>query len=77
MTARITSLVRLTPISLTASGAASKGLAKDRAAANVRILPTLGGLELAKLTTKRIEDWHAALATAPKARAFLPLREGP
>ena len=45
---------------------ASKGLAKDRAAANARILPKLGGLELAKLTAKRIEDWHAALATAPK-----------
>jgi integrase len=44
----------------------SKGLPKDRAAASVRILPALGALELAKLTAKRIEDWHAALATAPK-----------
>ena len=48
----------------------SKGLAKDRAAAKVRILPALGEIELAKLTTKRIRDWQADLATAPKlARA--------
>ncbi len=44
----------------------SKGLAKDRAAARTRILPALGGLDVARLTAKRIEDWHAALATAPK-----------
>lgn len=44
----------------------SKGLAKDRAAANVRILPDLGDVELAKLSTKRIRDWQSALATAPK-----------
>ena len=44
----------------------SKGLAKDRAAARVRILPALGDLDLAKLTTKRIRDWHTALAVTPK-----------
>ena len=44
----------------------SKGLAKDRAAASVRILPALGEVELAKLTTKRIRDWHTGLATAAK-----------
>jgi integrase len=44
----------------------SKGLAKDRAAARARILPALGDVELAKLTTKRIRDWHTGLATAPK-----------
>jgi integrase len=44
----------------------SKGLAKDRAAARARILPNLGAVELAKLATKRIRDWQAALATAPK-----------
>ena len=44
----------------------SKGLAKDRAAARARILPELGAVELAKLTTKRIRDWQSALATAPK-----------
>lgn len=48
----------------------SKGLAKDRAAARARVLPQLGPVELAKLTTKRIRDWQSALATAPKlARA--------
>ena len=44
----------------------SKGLAKDRAAARVRILPALGGVELAKLTTKRIRDWHTGLAASSK-----------
>jgi integrase len=44
----------------------SKGLAKDRAAARVRILPEIGVVELAKLTTKRIRDWQSTLATAPK-----------
>lgn len=44
----------------------SKGLAKDRAAAQARISPTLGALELMKLTTKRVRDWHADLGRAPK-----------
>jgi integrase len=44
----------------------SKGLAKDRAAAIARILPALGVLELAKLATKRLRDWHTGVATAPK-----------
>ena len=44
----------------------SKGLAKDRAAAAARILPTLGEVDVAKLTTKRIRDWQASLAIAPK-----------
>ncbi len=44
----------------------SKGLAKDRAATKVRIRPVLGELDLAKLTTKRIRDWHTGLAIAPK-----------
>jgi Major Facilitator Superfamily len=44
----------------------SKGLAKDRAAARARVLPQLGPVELAKLTTKRIRDWQSVLATAPK-----------
>lgn len=44
----------------------SKGLAKDRAAAKVRIRPELGEVELSKLTTKRLRDWHTGLATSPK-----------
>jgi hypothetical protein len=51
----------------------SKGLAKDRAAARVRILPALADVELPKLTTKRIRDWHTGLATAAKlTRTFEP-----
>ncbi len=42
----------------------SKALDKDRAAARARIRPTLGTVEVAKLTTKRIRDWHGALVTA-------------
>jgi integrase len=37
-----------------------------RLAINVHITPTLGSLEVAKLTTRRIRDWHHSLATAPK-----------
>lgn len=44
----------------------SKGLAKDRAAASVRILPELGEAELSKLATKRLRDWHTGLASAAK-----------
>jgi integrase len=44
----------------------SKGLAKDRAAASVRILPALADVELPKLTAKRIRDWHTGLAMAAK-----------
>ncbi len=36
----------------------SKALDKDRAAARARIAPTLGAVEVSKLTTKRIRDWH-------------------
>jgi integrase len=44
----------------------SKGLPKDRAAARSRISPAIGDVELPKLTTKRIRDWHTGLAVAPK-----------
>ena len=44
----------------------SKGLAKDRGAANARIVPALGAVELSKLTTRHIREWHGALATAPR-----------
>jgi integrase len=44
----------------------SKGLAQDRGAAKVHILPALGEVELAKLSAKRIRDWHTGLATAPR-----------
>lgn len=32
----------------------------------IHIRPSLGGVELAKLTTRRIRDWHRGIATAPK-----------
>ncbi len=44
----------------------SKGLAKDRAAAKARIRSALGEIEISKLTTKRLREWQAGLATAPK-----------
>lgn len=44
----------------------SKGVNKARSAANLRIQPELGGIEVAKLTTKRLREWHANLAKAPK-----------
>ncbi len=44
----------------------SKGVAKDRHVAKLRIIPILGALDVAKLTTKQIRDWHNGLATAPK-----------
>lgn len=48
----------------------SKGVAKARSAANLRVVPELGAHELSKLTTKKLRDWHTGLAKAPKlARA--------
>jgi integrase len=44
----------------------SKGVKKDGGIAKTRIMPELGTVELAKLTTKRIRDWQSALANAPK-----------
>jgi hypothetical protein len=44
----------------------SKGVKKDRYAAESRIVPTLGGIEASKLTTRRIQIWLEALAGAPK-----------
>ena len=46
----------------------SKGVRADRYAAEARILPALGALQLTVLTTKRIRDWHHDLAEAPKLR---------
>jgi integrase len=44
----------------------SKGVKVDAYAAKARILPALGAVEVAKLTTKRIRDWHEAVAAAPR-----------
>ena len=53
---------------------ASKGLAKDRAAANVTHHTRLGGAgKLERLTAKSHRRVARALATAPQVRAFLQI----
>jgi integrase len=48
----------------------SKGVAKDRSVARVRILPELASLEISRLTARRLRDWHTNLAEKGKlARA--------
>lgn len=48
----------------------SKGAQKDQYAAELRIVPDLGTIEVAKLTTARIRGWHEQLAQSDKlARA--------
>jgi integrase len=44
----------------------SKGVRADRYASEARIVPKLGAIDIAKLTTRMIRDWHEALASAPK-----------
>ena len=44
----------------------SKGIRADTYAAKARIIPALGGVEVAKLTTKRIRDWHESVAAAAR-----------
>jgi integrase len=44
----------------------SKGVRADRYAAEARILPTLGKVELSKLTTQRIKDWRHEIEKSPK-----------
>ncbi|TPV99384.1 MAG: Tyrosine recombinase XerD [Beijerinckiaceae bacterium] len=44
----------------------SKGVRADRYAAEARVIPKLGAIEISKLTAKHIRDWHEAVAYAPK-----------
>jgi integrase len=44
----------------------SKGARKDRYAADSRITPTLGDIEVSKLTARRIQGWLQQVAVAPK-----------
>jgi integrase len=44
----------------------SKGARADRYAAEARIIPDLGKVELARLTSKAIRTWHEDVASAPK-----------
>jgi integrase len=47
-----------------------KSVYDSRRAAETHILPTLGSLQVAKLTAKRVEDWHHDLAEqAPRVRS--------
>lgn len=43
-----------------------KGLAATRNAIEAHILPALGAVEVAKLTTARLIGWHEALAASPR-----------
>lgn len=43
-----------------------KGLLITTQTTNAHILPALGDLPVAKLTRRRIEDWHQALAESPR-----------
>jgi integrase len=44
----------------------SKGARADRSVAEARIIPELGGIDLEKLTARRIRDWQTALSQSPK-----------
>ncbi|OYZ89373.1 MAG: integrase, partial [Rhizobiales bacterium 17-65-6] len=44
----------------------SKGVYADRKAAEARIIPALGDVELAKLTVKKLRDWHHGVASSAK-----------
>ncbi len=44
----------------------SKGVKADRHAADARIVPKLGTVEVAKLTTRQIREWHVGLAAAAR-----------
>lgn len=50
----------------TREAAGSKGVAKDRSSAALRIRPDLGEVVIDKLTAKRIRDWHHDLAKSDK-----------
>ena len=53
----------------------SKGVKADKYAANARIMPDLGNIQIGRLTSKRIRDWHFTLSEGPKlirTRKFAP-----
>src|SRR5262245_27138080 len=52
-----------------------KAVYDARRAAETHILPALGSLQVAKLTVKRIEDWHRGLATKPALARSKPGRK--
>lgn len=44
----------------------SKGLSKDISSARLRIIPSLGSIEVARLSARRIREWHGELVKSPK-----------
>ncbi len=50
----------------------SKGLRSDRYAAEARVLPDLGDIEVAKLTAARIKTWRRSVELAPRLRRTKP-----
>jgi integrase len=44
----------------------SKGVRADRYAAEARIIPEIGNVEVVRITSKRIRDWHQTTASSPK-----------
>jgi integrase len=44
----------------------AKSLSKDISAARLRIIPALGDLEVAKISTRRLREWHGDLVGADK-----------
>lgn len=44
----------------------SKGVRADRYTAEARIIPELGKIELSRLTSKKIRDWHEGVASSAK-----------
>ena len=52
-----------------------KSLYETRRAAETHILPALGHMQVAKLTAKKIEDWHQGLAEKPALSRSKPGRK--
>jgi integrase len=53
-----------------------KGLLITEQTANAHILPAIGPLAVAKLTRRKIEDWHLALSESPRRTTGRPTKEG-
>ncbi|MGE3366909.1 MAG: tyrosine-type recombinase/integrase [Rhizobiaceae bacterium] len=49
-----------------------KALQDTTVAANAHIVPTLGDIEIGRLTTARLREWHEELAAAPARRRTRP-----
>ncbi len=54
-----------------------KGLLITEQTANAHIIPVLGAVAVAKLTRRKIEDWHLALSETPRKTTGKPKDEDP